>query len=352
MCRKRCQVQGSGSGCDDGCTLARCRWVGGDHDGPCARWFNGQLVCASRENAASARQLLACIHCPNHPPPDLSHSRPGPAMSLEQASGAHPNNGQTSDSAPTHPWPAATTQTTTTTTPLAPLKPATTASTAPANPSSTSPIGIPQIPTGFSASTEEILRRVSANASAHVGTPGYEAAREQVLKSMVTSDKMPTPPPMLSTKRGARGGSRAGLASSSTPRPESAAGAGESSATPASAASVTSARGRGNGRGRGRGGSRGGKRKRAADTPDSEVSLLSRCVMAESNRPTMHRTTRISLHPTPPCPPRRSQAAMSRSRRSSCPSSHLHRQPPERSAYIVAQPRPACARCANEAIAP
>ncbi|KAL1636502.1 hypothetical protein SLS56_001085 [Neofusicoccum ribis] len=198
-------------------------------------------------------------------------------MSLEQPPGApapanapaNQNNGQASDSAPasSHPWPAATSAATATT--LHALKPASAPSTASATTSSASPIGVSRIPSGFSASTEEILRRVSANASAHVGTPGYEAAREQVLKSMVTSDKIPTPPPMSANKRGARGGSKAALTSSSTPRPESTAGAGESSATPASAASVTSARGRASGRGRGRGGSRGGKRKRA-DTPDSE----------------------------------------------------------------------------------
>ncbi|OJD39808.1 phd finger containing protein phf1 [Diplodia corticola] len=195
-------------------------------------------------------------------------------MSLEPPPGApapanapaHPNNGQTA-SASSRPWPAATSPASSTT--LHSLKPTAVPSATSTAASSASPGGLPRIPSGFSASTEEILRRVSANASAHVGTPGYEAAREQVLKSMVTSDKIPTPPPMAATKRGARGASKTALASSSTPRPESAAGAGESSATPASVASATSARGRGSGRGRGRGGSRGGKRKRA-DTPDSE----------------------------------------------------------------------------------
>ncbi|KAK0662448.1 SWM histone demethylase complex subunit phf1 [Lasiodiplodia hormozganensis] len=195
-------------------------------------------------------------------------------MSLEQPPGASApanaaasqNNGD-SALASSRPLPAATSASTTTS--LHSLKPAAATPATSTATSSASPVGFSRIPSGFSASTEEILRRVSANASAHVGTPGYEAAREQVLKSMVTSDKIPTPPPMSTAKRGSRGAPRTALANSSTPRPESAAGAGESSATPASAASATSARGRGSGRGRGRGGSRGGKRKRA-DTPDSE----------------------------------------------------------------------------------
>ncbi|KAK3696165.1 hypothetical protein LTR37_018067 [Vermiconidia calcicola] len=128
----------------------------------------------------------------------------------------------------------------------------------------------------LSEQTECILKRVNANAAnaAAVGTPGWEAAKEQVLRDMATSDKFPTPTPPRDTttpKRGGRGGKRASFvtdgdamdvkAEGITPQP-----------TPASRG-----RGRGGGRprGRGRGGGRGGKRKREDrsddDSEDSEV---------------------------------------------------------------------------------
>ncbi|KAK5256595.1 hypothetical protein LTR16_002906, partial [Cryomyces antarcticus] len=75
----------------------------------------------------------------------------------------------------------------------------------------------------FSASTEEILKRVNANATANVGTQGWEAAREQVLKSMRTSNSMPTPPPIPSTSKRGRGGSK--IASPAAPAPAAVAAA-------------------------------------------------------------------------------------------------------------------------------
>ena len=109
----------------------------------------------------------------------------------------------------------------------------------------------------YSAATDELLRRVSASGAAQMGTPGYEAAREQILKSMVTSDRLPLPPPLQTGKRG-RGGGRISLARTD----------GHDRAT--SILEQTRGRGRGRPRGRGRGGARGGrggKRKRS----DSEV---------------------------------------------------------------------------------
>jgi hypothetical protein len=120
----------------------------------------------------------------------------------------------------------------------------------------------------FSASTEEILKRVSANASAHAGSPGWEAAREQVLKSMVTSDKIPTPPPTSGSSRRGRGGGKVGTPSGLKGEVPT------SGTTPASTSTPTSGRGRGSVRGRGRGGGRSGKRKRA-DSAESEVRRIS-----------------------------------------------------------------------------
>ena len=113
----------------------------------------------------------------------------------------------------------------------------------------------------LSATTEEILKRVSANASAHTGGPGWEAARQQVLQSMVTSDKL-LAPVVMTSKRG-RGRGKARVAAGGIGR-----GAGDfgrvnaqglTNGTP----SVGRVRGGRGGRGRGRGRGRGGKRKRA-----------------------------------------------------------------------------------------
>lgn len=144
---------------------------------------------------------------------------------------------------------------------------------APFVPSTSAPNGSTPSFTGYSATTEEILKRVSANAAARQGTPGWEAAREQVLKSMVTSDSITvTPPSALANKRGrGRGGAKAGTAAGTT-RSENAA-----TGTPATASTSSPAtgRGRGGGRGRGRGGGRGGKRKREDSAEESEVRRCS-----------------------------------------------------------------------------
>ncbi|KAJ9655211.1 hypothetical protein H2201_008848 [Coniosporium apollinis] len=115
----------------------------------------------------------------------------------------------------------------------------------------------------YSAQTAEILKRVSANA---LGTHGWEAARERVLKSMVTSENIAPPPPAAATHKRGRGDSRGGA---TTAKGEGAVGASSSPAV---------GRGRDGGRGRGRGGGRGGKRKRATsedasdDANESDVS--------------------------------------------------------------------------------
>lgn len=121
---------------------------------------------------------------------------------------------------------------------------------------------------GYSAATAELLRRMSENAAAHTGTPDYQAAREQILRGIVTSDKLPVPPPMTTGKRG-RGG-RGGLT-----RADSMA---RTSATPTAFQTPETTRGRPRGRprgrGRGRGSGRGGKRKREdSDAEMSDVSM-------------------------------------------------------------------------------
>lgn len=123
----------------------------------------------------------------------------------------------------------------------------------------------------YSASTAEILKRVSANA---LGTQGWQAAREQVLKSMVTTESIATPPPAPTASKRGRGGSRGGSAAAKT---EAAVG-GNGASSSAASSSPAVGRGRGGGRGRGRGGGRGGKRKRANseevsdDANDSDIS--------------------------------------------------------------------------------
>jgi len=112
-------------------------------------------------------------------------------------------------------------------------------------------------PSQLSAQTEEILKKVSTNAATapYAGTPGWEAAREQIVSEMVTSDYSGTPDQEVTfSKRGGKGGKRASFAGA-----EHKLDGVTSSGTPGSSVRGST---RGRPRGRGRGGVRGGKRKR------------------------------------------------------------------------------------------
>ena len=104
----------------------------------------------------------------------------------------------------------------------------------------------------LSATTEQILRRINANGGAQ---PALQAAREQVLQQMVTTQNVSAPKQPPPPRRGSGRGRGRGGGSSGTkvekPRRESAATAG-SPTNP----------GRGRGSGRARGGGRGGRRRR------------------------------------------------------------------------------------------
>ncbi|KAL2358680.1 hypothetical protein BJ546DRAFT_946182 [Cryomyces antarcticus] len=173
----------------------------------------------------------------------------------------------------------------------------------------------------FSASTEEILKRVNANATANVGTQGWEAAREQVLKSMRTSNSMPTPPPIPSTSKRGRGGSK--IASPAAPAPAAVAAATAAvevgpavtaNVTPAPAIARTtgSVRGRGSGRGRGRGGGGGGKRKRAESADSDNDSDIS---SSYTPLPTKTKSGRNVTKPTTFTPPLPSPSSAPKKRR-------------------------------------
>ena len=159
----------------------------------------------------------------------------------------------------------------------------------------------------FSAQTETILKRINANAAnaAATGTPGWEAAKEQIMKDMATSDKFPTPTPpreMSAPKRGGRGGKRANFAgdvgAEGDPTPVKMEIEGVQT-TP-----VSSGRGRGGGRprGRGRGGGRGRKRKledRSDDDSDDSEVYNSVVTTTKSGRSVQKPT---SFVPPPPSP--------------------------------------------------
>ncbi|KAF2761074.1 hypothetical protein EJ05DRAFT_497639 [Pseudovirgaria hyperparasitica] len=121
----------------------------------------------------------------------------------------------------------------------------------------------------YSASTEEILKRVVGANAARAGTPGYEAARESILKNMVTSDRLGTPAQPVLSSRG-RGGGRGGRPTAGSPLAN-----GESingTSTSAAGMTPTGTKGRGRGRGRGsRGGGRGGKRKREDNSDEDDA---------------------------------------------------------------------------------
>lgn len=124
---------------------------------------------------------------------------------------------------------------------------------------STAPAGssFPQ----FSASTAAILERLQGKGGHASGSAAFEAKRAEILQNYVTSDKLPTPPPITNSGRRARGG-RIGTPSHLK------------SEVAASPASAPSGRGssRGRGRGKGRGGGRGGKRKRSESDDESNAS--------------------------------------------------------------------------------
>jgi len=135
----------------------------------------------------------------------------------------------------------------------------------------------------FSAATAEILKRLQANQGNATGTPAFEAKRAEVLQNYVTSDKLPTPPPVANAGRRGRGG-RVGT-------PNALKGEARVSSTGSTPAS---GRGSGRGRGRGRGGGRGGKRKRA-ESVESEASCDFNLEMRHNNILTYIRTSQTSL---------------------------------------------------------
>jgi hypothetical protein len=108
---------------------------------------------------------------------------------------------------------------------------------------------------GYSEATEGLLARLSGSTA----SGSYIEAREHILSSIVTSDKLPALPPITNGARGRGRPKGSGKRKNGTP-----------GSTPASTPG-TAKRGRGGGRGRGRGGGRGGKRKRA-DSEESELS--------------------------------------------------------------------------------
>ncbi|KAH7380589.1 hypothetical protein BKA66DRAFT_570883 [Pyrenochaeta sp. MPI-SDFR-AT-0127] len=129
-------------------------------------------------------------------------------------------------------------------------------STFPANNSAAAGPSFPQ----FSASTAAILERLQGKSGHASGSAAFEAKRAEILQSYVTSDKLPTPPPIPSSGRRGRGG-RVGTPSGLKT---------EVGALPASASSSRGS-GRGRGRGKGRRGGRGGKRKRSESDEDDDA---------------------------------------------------------------------------------
>ncbi|KAF2712244.1 hypothetical protein K504DRAFT_464322 [Pleomassaria siparia CBS 279.74] len=146
----------------------------------------------------------------------------------------------------------------------APAPPSWTAPTMPMPPRDSAP-SFPQ----FSASTAAILSRLQASRGDVAGSLAFEAKKAEVMQNYVTSDKLPTPPPIANTGKRGKGGGRTAL------KTDVAVKSPATGTTPTSARG-TSGRGRGRGRG-GRGGGRGGKRKRAdsAESDEAEDSDIS-----------------------------------------------------------------------------
>lgn len=150
-------------------------------------------------------------------------------------------------------------------------------------PASSSVASTPSFPQ-FSASTAAILERLQGKGNHASQSAAFEAKKAEILQNYVTSDKLPTPPPITNTGRRGKGG-RVGTPSALKT---------EVSATPSTKSPArVSARGRGKAKGRG---GRGGKRKRNDSEEDSNVSYIS---LAIDNRLMFLRTTTLrSLTPT------------------------------------------------------
>lgn len=145
----------------------------------------------------------------------------------------------------------------------------------------------------FSASTAAILERLQGRASGPAsGSAAFEAKKAELLQNYVTSDKLPTPPPIAAGSRRGRG------AKAGTPNRVKVEGA--------SPTVASSGRGAGRGRGRGRGGrgGRGGKRKRKDSDEDEQVSAwsLSRQQPVDMTRTTTTRTSRTHTLRCPHAP--------------------------------------------------
>ncbi|KAH9872053.1 hypothetical protein J1614_006313 [Plenodomus biglobosus] len=110
----------------------------------------------------------------------------------------------------------------------------------------------------FSASTAAILERLQGKGGHASRSAALEAKRAEILQNYVTSDKLPTPPPMPSAGRRGRGG-RVGAPSGL-----------KSEAGASSGRAPGRGRGRARGSGGGRGRGRGGKRKRSESEEESD----------------------------------------------------------------------------------
>lgn len=162
-----------------------------------------------------------------------------------------------------------------------------------------------------STQTEDLVKRINASAEAARanGTPPWEAAKEQVMKDMVTSEAFANASGASSTPRGrgrgGRGGRGAKRASLENGDGEGALTIKTEGETPTPGSSARGrGRGRGGGRPRGRGrGGRGGKRKREdddeGDESDSSDEVTPIATMTKSGRSIQKPT---SFVPPPPSP--------------------------------------------------
>ncbi|WPH02880.1 Hypothetical protein R9X50_00574800 [Acrodontium crateriforme] len=158
----------------------------------------------------------------------------------------------------------------------------------------------------YSMETEEIVKRANANAAS--GSHGWEAAKEQLMKDMATSDKFATSSDPSETKtpnRGGRGGKNSKFAEESLSKLEASATA----STPGSTGRGRGRPGRPRGsrsRGGGPGRGRGGKRKRDDrdddddDDSDSSEVYTPAATQTKSGRAVQKPT---SFVPPPPVSP-------------------------------------------------
>jgi hypothetical protein len=224
------------------------------------------VAMADLADSSDADRLSAVPAGPAAPPPPLPHPHVPMSSSASTPTSATAFSHEPASLSATSQGPAAS---------------SIPASTLASNPTPPPPAAGGLMSSGFSAATEEILRRINiASSSMAQGTPGWEAAKKRVLQSMVTSEQFT--PSGATPAQDITWSGRGGRGRGNTPSMKVGSARTANSQLPFEESKGAGGRRRGRGRpvgarGRGRGGRRGSKRKRD-DSDEDDISEVGKPV--------------------------------------------------------------------------